>query len=155
LLNLAIYKQILEPAEGLPDYVFDDEITSESIAGDAEAWSSLLSEFADEQESRVPHVPDAGISTRSCETHTPLRKFPGGAWQSLGGYLDYSNWSARDRFMELDQAIAATSYNRKFELEQNRETVPASKWFDIVTPDSHVVSEIINMMHSAEMVFEE
>src|SRR5579863_4324562 len=28
-------------------------------------------------------------------------KLPPGPWRSLGGYLDYSNWEERDRFLEL------------------------------------------------------
>jgi hypothetical protein len=27
-------------------------------------------------------------------------------WRSLGGYLNYENWLERERFLELDQAIA-------------------------------------------------
>ena len=35
-----------------------------------------------------------------------LPKVPPGPWRSLGGYLDYSSWKDRDRFLELDRAIA-------------------------------------------------
>jgi hypothetical protein len=28
------------------------------------------------------------------------------SWRSLGGYLNYENWPERERFLELDQAIA-------------------------------------------------
>jgi len=37
----------------------------------------------------------------------PLEKLPEGPWRSLGGYFDYSTWADRDRFLELDRAIAA------------------------------------------------
>jgi hypothetical protein len=36
-------------------------------------------------------------------------------WQSLGGYLDYSEWVARDRSVTLDKAIATTSYQLRLE----------------------------------------
>lgn len=37
----------------------------------------------------------------------PLQKLEAGPWRSLGGYFDYSLWPERDRFLELDRAIAA------------------------------------------------
>ena len=37
----------------------------------------------------------------------PLKKLPPGRWRSLGGYLNYANWSERQRFLELDAAIEA------------------------------------------------
>ena len=130
-------------------------ITSESIPGSSETWSSVLRGFADEQENGAPHMLDEGISTHSCETHTPLQKLSGGAWQSLGGYFDYSDWAARERFMELDKAIAAAPYYQRSELGSGRETVSTSKWLGTVTPEGRIASEIINVMHRAETVFEE
>lgn len=35
-----------------------------------------------------------------------LPKLPPAPWRSLGGYLDYSCWKERARFLELDAAIA-------------------------------------------------
>jgi len=35
----------------------------------------------------------------------PLRKLPPGPWRSMGGYLDYTHWSERERFADLDAAI--------------------------------------------------
>jgi|SRR5579862_6262935 len=38
--------------------------------------------------------------------HAPLPKLPPGPWRSLGGYMDYSHWEDRERFLALDAAIA-------------------------------------------------
>jgi hypothetical protein len=40
------------------------------------------------------------------EAISRLRRLPPGPWRSLGRYLDYTNWPERDRFLELDRAIA-------------------------------------------------
>lgn len=37
---------------------------------------------------------------------SPLQMLPPGPARSLGGYLDYSGWPERERFLELDRAIA-------------------------------------------------
>jgi hypothetical protein len=47
--------------------------------------------------------------SQSAPDYKPLQKLPPGPWRSLGGYFDYSKWSERDRFLELDHAILATS----------------------------------------------
>ena len=39
------------------------------------------------------------------EAISRLRRLPPGPWRSRGEYLDYTNWSDRDRFIELDRAI--------------------------------------------------
>src|ERR1700722_15564995 len=36
---------------------------------------------------------------------SPLVKLAPGPWRSLGGYLDYTCWPERERFLELDLAI--------------------------------------------------
>jgi hypothetical protein len=48
----------------------------------------------------------------SSGSSTPLSMLPFSPWRSFGGYLDYSGWAARERFLELDKAIAAVSYSR-------------------------------------------
>ena len=42
----------------------------------------------------------------------PLGDLPPGGLRSLGGYLDYSKWPARGRFMELDMAIQLSADER-------------------------------------------
>jgi hypothetical protein len=34
------------------------------------------------------------------------------SWRSLGGHLNYENWPERERFLELDQAIAVIQFRR-------------------------------------------
>ena len=46
------------------------------------------------------------------EAKTTLHLLPKGPWRSLGGYLDYTDWSDRDRFIELDDAIHRKAYKR-------------------------------------------
>jgi hypothetical protein len=41
------------------------------------------------------------------ERQTRLQKLPPLLWRSLGGYLDYTDWSERDRFVYLDMEIRA------------------------------------------------
>ncbi len=36
----------------------------------------------------------------------PAPKLEAGPWRSLGGYLNYAEWAERDRFVELDAALA-------------------------------------------------
>jgi hypothetical protein len=90
--------------------MLNELISLESSRNDSEKWSSLLREFAEEQERDHRHGDDAGANTCPCEIDMPRRKLSGGPWQSLGGYFDYSDWAARERFMELDEAIAARPY---------------------------------------------
>ena len=42
----------------------------------------------------------------------PLTPHPPGPWRSLGRYLDYTHWSDRERFRELDRAIQAQAEMR-------------------------------------------
>ena len=60
---------------------------------------------------------DPPITSHSREINKPLQGPSGGPWQSLGGYFDYSQWAARERFVELDKAIAAIPYHQGFDLE--------------------------------------
>jgi hypothetical protein len=55
----------------------------------------------------VPH-PDLPSTPAPEVVASPasLRKIEAGPFRSLGGYFDYSGWDARDRFLELDAAIA-------------------------------------------------
>jgi hypothetical protein len=41
------------------------------------------------------------------ECQTPLAKLPASPWRSLGEYLDYSAWTGRERFAQLDMEIRA------------------------------------------------
>jgi hypothetical protein len=120
LTNSQIYDEITLPVIGLRDGMFNELIPSESNRLTAEAWNSLLREFADEQDRETRRMPDEAANAHVC---APLQKLSGGPCQSLGGYFDYSNWDARERFMELDRAIAANRYAQRFEREPNLEMV--------------------------------
>jgi hypothetical protein len=41
------------------------------------------------------------------------QKLPPTPWLSLGGYLDYSGWEERERFMELDRAIGSLAPHQR------------------------------------------
>jgi len=45
------------------------------------------------------------FSRAEYEARSNLRELPPGPWRSMGRYLDYTNWSDRCRFLELDRAI--------------------------------------------------
>ena len=42
------------------------------------------------------------------DSFSALHPLPPGPWRSLGRHLDYTNWPARERFMELDRKIEAS-----------------------------------------------
>ena len=47
------------------------------------------------------------FSEPEVEAVSGLHRLPPGRWCSLGRYLDYTNWADRERFVELDRAIAS------------------------------------------------
>lgn len=49
----------------------------------------------------------ADPAEENAEAVSRLRRLPPGPFRSLGGFLDYSNWPDRDRFLELDRALKA------------------------------------------------
>ena len=61
-----------------------------------------------QRESGTAPTQEMSTDALSCETETPLQKASAGSWVSLGGYFDYSTWADRERFVELDRAIAAS-----------------------------------------------
>lgn len=79
---------------------------------------SLLRELARAQESETREPREAATQQHTCDSSPPIRKLPPSPWRSLGGYFDYSQWSDRERFMELDRAIAAAQRNQLFEFEE-------------------------------------
>jgi hypothetical protein len=84
--------------------------------GDSASAISLLQELARSQEQGTRRLREARTHQRSYENYHPLQKLPPGEWRSLGGYFDYTQWADRDRFLELDRAIAAQR-NQLFEHE--------------------------------------
>ena len=51
---------------------------------------------------------DTSFDDVDIEATSRLSELPPGPWRSLGGYLDYSIWADRERFLELDSAIRQT-----------------------------------------------
>jgi hypothetical protein len=113
LSNSLTCNELYYPVIALPDGMINGVITTEPERSNSEAWSSLLRPFADEYEGGIRRIQDSGVSARSCEIHAPFLKVSAGPWQSLGGRFDYSDWGARERFVELDQAIAAIPYHKQ------------------------------------------
>lgn len=77
---------------------------------------------------------DASENLDEGQITTPLEKLPPGPWCSLGGYFDYSEWPDRQRFLELDKAIAVAqdAPERHAQAEKQvpepvRETPPAPR----------------------------
>jgi hypothetical protein len=58
------------------------------------------------------------------ETSTPLPRLAAGAWRSLGGCLDYSGWKDRDRFLQLDKAIASAACPRDSDRKTGNHAAP-------------------------------
>ena len=110
-----------QPANTVAGYVFSGLVLSE-CDGNSEAAISLLHEFAEEQELQNRRPPqEARAYQRQWENSSPLQKLPPSEWRSLGGYFDYCHWADRERFMELDKAIAGTQRNQMFEPETGPE----------------------------------
>jgi|HubBroStandDraft_5_1064220.scaffolds.fasta_scaffold1165583_1 hypothetical protein len=92
-------------------------------------------------ETEIPHLFDAGAIEPEASDSPSL-------WRSLGGRLDYESWPQRQRFIELDRAIAATAnWEREdAELYGVAESVDEESLFDcdaVCVPDdgaNHFVS---------------
>jgi hypothetical protein len=100
------FHQTPGPAEGLPSCLSNGRVAPELNNDSFELWIALT-KYASEQEPEGEVVQDAAIIQPPREIKPPLPKLAAGPWRSLGGYFDYSSWSDRDRFLELDRAIAA------------------------------------------------
>ena len=74
------------------------------------------------------------VETQEPAAALPAAKLPAGPWRSLGGYMDYSGWEDRERFLELDAAIARRREQEKErenrEREMMRATASGSEWVD-------------------------
>jgi len=95
---------------------------------------TLLQGFTQDIGNDIPEVKDTA-DFPPLEAALPLEKVEAGPWRSLGGYLDYSNWSSRERFLELDRMIADGQNHgeRKDEPDTYHATTPP---FRVVIEDS-------------------
>lgn len=101
------FHQIPSPAEGLPSCLSNGRVAPELNNASFELWIAALTKYASEQELEGQAAEVAAIPTpQPREVKPPMPKLAAGPWRSLGGYFDYSLWPDRDRFLELDRAIA-------------------------------------------------
>jgi hypothetical protein len=114
LTNSPTFNEIRQPAQGFAGCVFDGVVTSKAEADIFEAWVAALAKYADEPV-RTPRIQNEPTVS---EPKPPLEKVAAGPYRSLGGYFDYSLWPDRERFLELDKAIATGQDLRDASLEQ-------------------------------------
>jgi hypothetical protein len=95
--------EIAQLAEGLPGCMFNELLTND---GDSEKWLALFREFTEEPPRAKRRIQDIGRTDATSPESGPLQKVEPGPWRSFGGYLDYTHWQDRERFLELDAAIA-------------------------------------------------
>jgi hypothetical protein len=123
VFNLTNGSETPQSLGALPGSLFQGLITSEPDLSSSEAAIALLQEIAREQEYETWRTQYVRTQKKPYETSAPLQKVPPGPWRSLGGYFDYSHWADRDRFAELDKAIAAGQRNQPFEDETEAEVI--------------------------------
>ncbi len=105
-----------QPVVGLPGCIFNGLTTAQSNNVGSAKLISLLLEWSGEQQCETRGAQGTQIDACSHEISTPLQKVSAGPWMSRGGYFDYSGWAARERFVELDNAIAGSAIIKEFEL---------------------------------------
>ena len=109
MTNSSTFNETRQLAEGLSGCVFNRLVTSKTESSSFEAWVATLAMFVDEPERETRAQQDAATD----EIKPPLQKLAAGPWRSLGGYFDYSLWPDRERFLELNKAIAAGQEGRE------------------------------------------
>ena len=120
---LATASDIIQLQEALPEGLFSNNHLAKEETSNGNPWLALLSQFTrenDDFESRSRRL-------RSQEATKPnwnVQKVAPGPWRSLGGVFDYSDWPDRERFLELDRAIAAAGFHD--EEEQISGLLPAA-----------------------------
>jgi len=121
--------------ETLPGYLINGIVAPESNNGreTVEHWVAILTQLAAEQERR--ERPARTLAAREVspreqtgevvahENRGPLQPVAAGPWRSLGGYFDYSHWAERERFLELDRAIAAGQDLRDASIDRDPEMI--------------------------------
>jgi hypothetical protein len=117
-------------AEGIAGCLLNGLVSPPIESGNetVEHWIAILTQLAEEQErghrsgrDQAKRETTSDDSTR--EMRAPLQKLEAGPWRSLGGYFDYSLWPERDRFLELDRAIAAGQDLRDAAIDRDSEMI--------------------------------
>jgi hypothetical protein len=130
MTTMTFFNETPKPPEGIQGCILQGLVAPQSENDKFELWMAALTKLAEQQErearervTRTVHSSHA-IGDASAEIKPPLPKLAAGPWRSLGGYFDYTHWADRDRFLELDKAIAA---NQEFrdgdELERDNEMI--------------------------------
>ena len=106
MTNAQTHNRTPQPGEGIAGYVFNGLIASKTESDNFETWIATLTKLAEqhEREARVAHDVETANAVREIK---PLPKVEMGPWRSLGGCFDYTHWADRERFLELDKAIAS------------------------------------------------
>jgi hypothetical protein len=113
LPNLSINGTSPQLADGIAGCLLNGLVASPSESGNetVEHWIAILTRLAEEQDRgqrrEISRREAPPVDEPAREMRSPLPKLAVGPWTSLGGYFDYSLWSERERFLELDRAIAA------------------------------------------------
>ena len=123
MTNSQTYNETPRPAEIIPVSIFNGVVVSRAESESFEAWIAALTKLVDEREPEEAVAQDAGIGNAARESKPPLQKLAAGPWRSLGGYFDYSLWPDRERFLELDKAIAANHEVREPDAERELDMV--------------------------------
>ena len=100
--------QLTQLTEVLPGGLFREKLAGEMYDESSQVWQCLLRAFGPDGQGEADEanpVPKR-IDVLSRELQKPLVMVAPGPWRSIGGYLDYTDWKDRERFMELDRAIA-------------------------------------------------
>ena len=111
--NLSINGTAPHLAEGIAGCLLNGLVASPTESGNetVEHWIAILTRLAEEQDRgqqrEVTRREAPPVDDSAREMRAPLPKLAAGPWTSLGGYFDYSLWPERERFLELDRAIAA------------------------------------------------
>jgi hypothetical protein len=94
-------------AAGFPACFIDELLGIEAGDSRVENRLTFVRNFRFEPKSAKSSAYEINDLSVAIEASTPLPGFPPGPWRSLGGCFDYSEWADRDRFLELDKALAS------------------------------------------------
>jgi hypothetical protein len=123
LTNSPTFHETPQPSQGIAGCILNGLVASRTESDSFEAWIGTLTKLAEKHERETPAGQDTGVGMPSRELKLPLQKLAAGPWRSLGGYFDYSHWPDRERFLELDKAIAASQELREPDLDRSIEMV--------------------------------
>lgn len=73
------------------------------------AFSTLFGSAVEQDPDQEPPLGPQVVEGAGAEAAPTLIRLPPGPWRSLGRRLDYTNWTDRERFLELDRAIQTSS----------------------------------------------